>query len=391
MRAYLPDEFDDAYDDLPASAFGVRDSEISIFDLYYDEKGKPACYEPAAVAPAVPPRIEPPRAVASHTSPPSPQTAAQPVDEPPTSHSTTMTIRAARTEYLETRRTKNGDGRADEDAGIIIDFLIDLIGDKPLNALSSSDLRAFEMAMAKTPDRKGLPAPAIRSLFTRYQYGQTHGFEGLKMISKKRITNGWHRCLHQFFAWLKEREIATIGFRFKLVASNALESKERDAWKADELIRLFSLPLFTGCNSKAHYWTPGRYLVQNELYWAYLLIFFTGMRNSEIGTLKVANVIMHDGIWVFDLGGQKRKSDAGRRLVPIPRLLIDLGLLDRHQDLLKAGKEALFPEWTYPNNRVSGRSMPGHHLSKSWQYVKAKAGLNREGLTIYGGRHTRAG
>lgn len=35
--------------------------------------------------------------------------------------------------------------------------------------------------------------------------------------------------------------------------------------------------------------------------------------------------------------------------------------------------------------------MPGHHFSKSWQYLKTKFAFDREGLTIYGGRHTRAG
>jgi integrase len=34
--------------------------------------------------------------------------------------------------------------------------------------------------------------------------------------------------------------------------------------------------------------------------------------------------------------------------------------------------------------------MPGHHFSKSWQYIKKKFGFNRSELTIYGGRHTKA-
>lgn len=34
--------------------------------------------------------------------------------------------------------------------------------------------------------------------------------------------------------------------------------------------------------------------------------------------------------------------------------------------------------------------MPGHHLSKSWQYVKKKFEFVGDELTIYGGRHTRA-
>jgi integrase len=76
--------------------------------------------------------------------------------------------------------------------------------------------------------------------------------------------------------------------------------------------------------------------------------------------------------------------------VPVPQLVIDLGLLDRKKDIEAAGGKTLFPEWkTYTH--TSGRVMHGHHFSKSWQYMKKVFKFDRAELTLYGRRHTRAG
>ncbi|MGN6487285.1 MAG: hypothetical protein ACTHLT_05630 [Devosia sp.] len=76
--------------------------------------------------------------------------------------------------------------------------------------------------------------------------------------------------------------------------------------------------------------------------------------------------------------------------MPIPRLLIDLGFLERRECLIAAGEDRLFPEWKVYVHKKSGREMWGHESSKSWQYIKTKFGFARDALTLYGGRHTRA-
>jgi integrase len=292
--------------------------------------------------------------------------------------------------YLNQKATVHNDRRADEDAGLILQFMIDFLCDPTLGTLTNEHLMAFEEAMAKTPDRKGLPAEHTKSLLLRYRYGQKNGLDGCKMISRKRISNIWHRCLHQYFAWLKIKSFAVIDYRFTVVPKSAPKSKERDSWENDELIRFFSLPLFTGCESKNRYWNKGNQFVQNELYWAYIIIFFTGMRHSEVGRLKVSEVTEKHGRWYFDLTNRDTKTDSSRRLVPISSLLIDLGLLDRKKELEEVNNVSFFPEWKHYKHGKSGREMPGHHLSKSWQYVKTKFKFDREDLTSYGARHTRA-
>jgi len=308
-------------------------------------------------------------------------------------------ISEARRLYLDQRRTSDGDGRAEEDSGIVLNFLIDFLGDRPMSTLTEKDLMKVENALPDIPHPTGVPRAHKRSLHARWQYAQSSGWDGLKRISKTRLKNGWHRSLHAFFAWARTKGLyGGPDYKFSLVSADNSDAQDRDAWQQAEIIKLFSLPLFTGAKSEAWCWQPGDCFVQSHLYWAYLLIFFAGVRPSEMGRTRVEDFTYIEGVWYLDYrsksekakGHNKVKKSASARLIPIPRLLIDLGLLDRRHALLEAGEQRLFPEWKVYIHKKSGREMWGHDFSKSWQYIKAKFGFTRENVTLYGGRHTRA-
>lgn len=67
------------------------------------------------------------------------------------------------------------------------------------------------------------------------------------------------------------------------------------------MLKIFRLPLFTGCLSRTSIWQPGRYFIQNELYWAYLLALMTGMRPSEIGQLRISDFEANNGHVLINL------------------------------------------------------------------------------------------
>lgn len=310
------------------------------------------------------------------------------------------TLSGARAEYLDYLAAKKGDRRADEDVGIVLLFLIDMVGDKPLKELSAADLLKVERALPEVPDRKGLPRQASASLHSRWTYGEKKGRDSLKPLSRKRLSV-FHSALNCFLKWLREKAVIVLDFQFSLVGDVNLEPTERDVWTDEEAIRLFSLPLFTGCQSSHRIWVAGGYLVQGYLYWAYIIAFMLGLRPSEISKLTLDSVVCKAGIYYIDLKFQRRKTfgdeiiklktKSSARLMPIPQLLVDLGLIDRYDELKKLGEKMLFPEAKIYDRASSGRVMWGHSFSKSWQYIKKKFGFDREALTIYGGRHTRAG
>lgn len=176
----------------------------------------------------------------------------------------------------------------------------------------------------------------------------------------------------------------------------------RDAFDDNELIKLVSLPLFTGCKNAHHIWKQGTYFVQNYLYWGYLILILTGMRPGEVGQLKCTDIMTDGDNYFFDLRPfnarngrvalkdlRNLKTNAAGRVIPIHPLLIDLGLANRAVALLEAGEQRLFPDWK-PYTRLDGTVRWGQPMTKSWQYVKVVLGLTRADLTLYGTRHLMA-
>lgn len=126
---------------------------------------------------------------------------------------------------------------------------------------------------------------------------------------------------------------------------NAVAQTER-VFSTDDLRRLFgSTEYLEDKHAKSwHHWLP-------------LLGLYTGARIEELCQLYLDDIQAHDGgasgldrIWVLNIHedkerGQKVKTRAGNRLVPLhPFLVDDLGFL-RHVEALKAaGETRLFPD-----------------------------------------------
>ncbi|MDR4308491.1 tyrosine-type recombinase/integrase [Chelatococcus sambhunathii] len=310
------------------------------------------------------------------------------------------TVGECRAAYLDFLAKNRGNRRADEDVGIILTFMIDLIGDKDIAALVPADLLKLEEALPEIPDRNGIPRSSCSSLHDRWLYSKTNDRKNLKPLSVTRI-KVYQTALNAFVDWLRVRGLTNVNYRLSLITADNLDPAERDAWKDDEIIQLFSMPLFTGCQSSKNIWIPGEYFVQNALYWSYILIFTLGLRPSEIAKLELRHIVFENGVYYIHLLNKKRKtfgdtptklkSKSAERKMPIPHLLVDLGLIDRLEELREREERFLFPEINLTKKTTSGRIMYGHYFSRSWQYIKKHFDRSEENLTLYGGRHTRAG
>jgi len=308
---------------------------------------------------------------------------------------------------LDSLAHKYGDRRADESHGRVLRFALDFLGDRPLNEIVARDLRDLEKALTEIPNRTGIPKKHCKSLYLRYRYGQEVGLDQLTRCGVVTVENTYFGAMNAFLRWARTKtDWKAPDFVFDLECEELAPAYARDAFHDDELLRFFRLPLFTGCASAAHIWQPGKFFVQNELYWGYIIHIFVGLRPSEIGKLQTSNLVQDGDLWFIDMrktrkaekkAGSKAaktlelKSANAYRRTPLPRLLIDLGLIDRKYALEKRGEHRLFPEWHVYHHAKSGREMWGHHLSKSWQYVKHAHSFERDFLTLYSGRHTLAG
>lgn len=82
----------------------------------------------------------------------------------------------------------------------------------------------------------------------------------------------------------------------------------------------------------------------------------------------------------------KLKTENSTRSIPLDLLLIDLGLLDRANELQARGETRLFPDWL-PYTAPSSRVQWDRPLTRDWQYRRKKMKLRRENISLYSARH----
>jgi integrase len=310
------------------------------------------------------------------------------------------TFSGALAEYCETAEG-NKDSRRDVE--LIVQFLIDQMGDNPVHQFTAENAKQLDKMLPDIPDRTGIPRNQCTSLSSRHAYAQQHGWEKLKRLTEARLRNGYHNSLSKFFGWLIQKGYyAQPKPIFNTISGKNLTSLTRDAFEYDEIVKIFSQPLFQGCKTEKQIWQPGKVFLQSHLYWGYIILILHGMRIGEFGQLDASHIKEVDEVFYFDLRSfdpekgrvpleevVKLKTSGSERVIPIHPLVLELGLMDRVKELKQRGCTALFPEWE-PYPKPNGEIRWGQPITKSWQYLKQKIGIKRANVTAYSARHSYA-
>lgn len=114
--------------------------------------------------------------------------------------------------------------------------------------------------------------------------------------------------------------------------------------------------------------------------WLPRLLLLTGARLEEMAQLRASWFVRRDGVEVIDLHEARVKSAHNRRLIPLHRDLLELGIMD----LVKGAGDRLFPELKY---RASAERWSGAISSKLNREIDAALGANRR-LTVHSLRKT---
>lgn len=127
-------------------------------------------------------------------------------------------------------------------------------------------------------------------------------------------------------------------------------------------------------------------------FWLIPLATFTGARLGELAQLDIKDFIEVDGIACIDIndidavevkedeGGRKKrvKTKNAKRLVPIHRELIRIGILRHVGRLREEGEQHLFPELSRTR-----RDGPGHAASNWFQEFRKEVGINTKQETVF--------
>ncbi|CUT13658.1 MULTISPECIES: site-specific integrase [Bradyrhizobium] len=299
------------------------------------------------------------------------------------------------------KRQHTTKGRGEAEA--VVQFAIDFLDDPRMSELTKEKWRQLDEALPDIPNRDNIPREFSKTLFQRFKYAETNGWKELERVTTTTIKSRYWGGLYKFVDFAIELKLFD-GPRpkFECIDPENLAPLPRDAFDDTELLQLLQQPLFTGCKNRIHVWQAGDYFVQSHIYWGFLICILTGMRPGEVGQLKCADIRTDGEFYYFDLRPfdarsgrvalkdlRNLKTNAAGRVIPIHPILIELGLLDRMQDLIDKKEERLFPEWE-AYTRKDGTIRWSQPLSKSWQYVKKVLKLSRADLTLYSTRHLMA-
>jgi integrase len=303
-------------------------------------------------------------------------------------------------EYVREDIEKKRSADLRDDVVLIITFLIDQMGDPVLRDFDQEAASKLDKMLPDIPNRENIPKKHTATLSLRYEYAKANGWTRLRRLTESRIRSGFHTALARFFDWAIEKgHYPHARPVFSELSEENLVPLPRDSFEDDEIELIFTQALFTGCKSVARCWQPGPYFVQSHIYWAYLLSLLTGMRAGEIGRIKLDDIKEKDGIFYLYLRGfdptegrvarkdiERYKTEASWRVIPLHPLLLDLGLLERADELRELNCPYLFPEWE-PYQKPNGEWRWGQPATKSWQYLKRLIKIERKDVALYSTRH----
>ncbi|MFC5549524.1 DUF6538 domain-containing protein [Massilia aerilata] len=261
-----------------------------------------------------------------------------------------------------------------------ISLFIDIIGDKPLHALSVADQNRFEDVIRKVPvNRTKLAIARMLNIDEMTALD-------VPKLSPQTAKNTAQRT-NNFLSWAFRREGNKPPFELmgNVRIKERAKTVHRRAFTDDELHTLFSPTTYAQGRQQSPY-----------MYWLPLIGLHTGMRLNEIAQLALADIGAQGGIACFhvtDDGDDERegrrakrvKTDAGRRIVPVHHALLNLGLLEYVQTVRQDGHSFLFPELT------GGRDGPGQPASKQFARYCDRVGLKDPDLVFHSFRHGAVG
>lgn len=314
--------------------------------------------------------------------------------------------------YLEAERKRRGSAKSHALLAPIFGFLTDFLGDKLLSEIDDDDFMRLDIAITQIPTNKGFSLKERSSLHARYLRAQEGGWDQLERSSITTLELRYRRPLKLLFKWLREQKLYS-GPQPEFVADTGEMNAvlPRDRFEEDELLTFVRCPVFTGCAGRRKIWRPGPYFFQGDLYWIFLILMFSGMRTGEPPQIALDDIVSStaelggggdETLYFFDMRpydpaqGRKAlkdlkhlKTSDSARVVPIHRVLIELGLLERVRQLRERGETRLFPGWK-PHKSGADEERWGKDVSRAFDYGRRLIGLTRANVSIYSLRHLLA-
>ena len=263
--------------------------------------------------------------------------------------------------------------------------------DTPLTSLTSHDIRGYRDAVTHLRPNRG--KVASKEFAKRQTDNPAHWIDGKTATLIFEPTKAFFKWSKSEQGYIERNPAEDVRIS---VPQKAKGKRSRLPFTADQLQRLFSCPLFTGCLSADRRFAPGTVVVKDARYWIPILGFYTGARLGELVQLHFADVdtsaavpyihINEDNAGAVGSDTAKHvKSHAGVRRVPLHPDLIALGFVEfvhQRRQAKKRVSKRLFHEVAF------GRDGQASTVFSKWfGRLLDMVGLNDPALVFHSFRH----
>lgn len=210
----------------------------------------------------------------------------------------------------------------------------------PAASITKKDMLGYKRALMDTPANYRLRFPDM-TLPEAIEANAALS-EPYATLNPATINDKWLSHISTIMGWCANNGLLenNPARGVKVDEGKGFKEPSRVGFNRDDLNRIFGHAMFAD---------PARYETRQ---WALLVALFTGARSSsEIARIKLTDIFEEQGVWVFNLE-EATKNRRSKRIVPVHRKLIDLGLLRYVEKLREAGKVRLFPDWQ-PEDKVN--------------------------------------
>jgi integrase len=281
-----------------------------------------------------------------------------------------------------------------------------LIGPVPLAAITQAQLAEFKRKIRFLPARYNTVDPAsVAALKRSVEIAEAKATSQPKEARDgtppltNRTVNRHISAIAGLCKWAAGTGLPVPNLAFDKLQTPVSKQKrarnQRSATSENDIVKLFNLPIFTGCQPHSGGTgqrvlrarnLAGTTILHDAWYWILLLLYYTGARREELCKLGVDDIKIDSDvpyIWIdiTDLGGVKNPQSV--RPIPLHRELIRLGFLEFVSECRDKGYGELFPE-IKPTNLTQNY---GDVYSKNvWRHLAKWADVSDE-ATIHGIRH----
>jgi site-specific recombinase XerD len=236
----------------------------------------------------------------------------------------------------------------------------------PARSITRTDMLAYKRALMETPTnyRQRFPGKSLPEAIALNDASK----EPYPTLNPQTINEKWLSHVSTIMGWCANNGLLddNPARGIKVDEGKGYREPTRVPFSKDDLARIFGHAMFTD---------PSTYGTRQ---WALLVALYTGARSSsEIARIKLSDIYQEQGVWVFDLE-EATKNLHSKRLVPVHRKLLELGLLAYVEQLRLAGAERLFPDWA-----------PEHKINRWFlRTFKAEIGITDKRKVFHSFRHS---